>query len=99
MAPDLTLFDVLCRIDPSPVVRLNRAIALREVSGPEAALEEVDAIGARLEPYHLLHAVRAQLLTDLGRDAEAQAANRRALALAANPAEQGLLRTRIGEPF
>lgn len=95
----LTLYDVLCRLDPSPVVRLNRAIALREVSGPEAALAEVEAVAERLESYHLLHAVRAQLFTDLGRDAEAQAANRRALALAANPAERELLRARIGEPF
>lgn len=95
----LTLYDVLCRIDPSPVVRLNRAIALREVSGPEEALHEVEAVAGRLEPYHLLHAVQAQLLTDLGRDAEAREANRRALALSASPAERGLLRTRIGEPF
>lgn len=95
----LILYDALCRLDPSPVVRLNRAIALREVNGPEAALHQVESIAGRLDQYHLLHAVRARLFTDLGRDAEAQEANRRALALAANPAEQGLLRMRIGNPF
>jgi RNA polymerase sigma-70 factor (ECF subfamily) len=95
----LTLYDVLVRLDPSPVVRLNRAIALREVEGAEAALREVDRIADRLGGYHLLHAVRAQLLAALGREREADDANRRALALAAHPAEQGLLRLRIGDPI
>ena len=93
----LTLYDLLVRVDPSPVVRLNRAIALREVDGPEAALKEVDSLAVRLGDYHLLHAVRASLLTALGRPDEAQHANIRALQLASTPAEQGLLRLRIAD--
>lgn len=93
----LTLYDLLCRIDRSPVVRLNRAIALREIDGPEAALREVDSLAPRLDDYHLLHAVRASLLASLQRPEEARRANLRALELATSPAEQGLLRLRIGE--
>lgn len=91
----LTLYDLLCRVDRSPVVRLNRAIALREVDGPEAALREVDSLAVRLADYHLLHAVRASLLASLRRPEEARLANLRALELATTPAEQGLLRLRI----
>lgn len=94
----LTLYDVLVRLDASPVVRLNRAIALGKVEGAAVALAEVDELADRLNGYHLLHAVRAELLAELGRTAEAETANRRALALAAHPAERGLLRIRIGDP-
>jgi RNA polymerase sigma-70 factor (ECF subfamily) len=93
----LTLYDMLTRYDRSPVVLLNRAIALAEVSGSVVALAEVEALAEPLRDYHLLHATRAQLLTALGRDEEARAANLRALQLTANPAEQGLLRDRIGQ--
>jgi RNA polymerase sigma-70 factor (ECF subfamily) len=93
----LTLYDMLTRHDRSPVVLLNRAIALGEVSGAAVALAEVEALAEPLRDYHLLHATRAQLLTALGRDEEARAANLRALQLTANPAEQGLLRDRIGQ--
>jgi predicted RNA polymerase sigma factor len=88
---------MLTRYDRSPVVLLNRAIALGEVSGPILALAEVETLAGRLRDYHLLHATRAQLLTALGRDEEARAANLRALELTANPAEQALLRDRIAQ--
>jgi predicted RNA polymerase sigma factor len=92
----LTLYDLLLRFDSSPVIRLNHAIALSHLRGPEAALAEVDQIADRLSGYHLLHATRAQLLTALGDHAAARAANERALALTNNPAEQQLLRARLG---
>ncbi len=92
----LALYDVLGRFDPSPVVALNRAIALRHVAGPAAALAAVDTLGAALDRYHLFHATRAELLRALGRDAEAREADLRAIALTANPAERVLLRERIG---
>ena len=91
----LTLYDLLLQYDPSPVVRLNHAIALRHVSGPEAALVEVEQVADRLADYHLLHATRAQLLAELGDQDGARAANVRALALTDNPAEQELLQARI----
>lgn len=92
----LTLYDLLLRFDRSPVVRLNRAIALAEVSGAQAALDEVDRLIERLRGYHLLHATRARLLATLGRQDEARAANLEALRLAPTDAEQSLLRGRIG---
>jgi RNA polymerase sigma factor (sigma-70 family) len=92
----LTLYDLLLRFDSSPVIRLNHAIALSHLRGPEAALAEVDQIADRLSGYHLLHATRAQLLTALGDHAAARAANERALTLTHNPAEQQLLRARLG---
>ncbi len=91
----LTLYDVLLKHDPSPVVRLNHAIALGQVQGPAAALAELDEVANRLDDYHLCHATRAQLLDQLGRRAEARAANERALGLTTNSAEQQLLRDRI----
>ena len=91
----LTLYDLLLTHDPSPVVRLNHAIALSHVSGPGPALAELSEIEDRLGDYHLLHATRAQLLTDLGDLDGARDANLRALALTDNPAEQDLLRLRI----
>ena len=92
----LTLYDLLIRFDRSPIVLLNRAIALAEVEGAEAGLREIDGLGAALRDYHLLHATRGQLLASIGRRDEARRANRRALELAGSPAEQQLLRTRIG---
>lgn len=92
----LTLYDLLLVHDPSPVVRLNHAVALSHVRGPGEALAAVDALAARLDGYHLLHATRAELLTALGRHDEARQANSRALALAATSAEQALLRDRLG---
>jgi predicted RNA polymerase sigma factor len=90
------LYDRLDQLAPSPVVRLNRAVATRYVAGSAAALAEVDALAAQLDGYRLLHVVRAELLAALGRGDEARAANERALALAANPAEVELLTRRVG---
>jgi RNA polymerase sigma-70 factor (ECF subfamily) len=90
------LYDRLDQLAPSPVVRLNRAVATRYVAGPAVALAEVDALAEQLDGYRLLHVVRADLLAALGRGDEARAANERALALAANPAEVELLTRRVG---
>jgi len=89
------LYDTLVSMMPSPVVQLNRAIALRHTAGASAALAEVDAIAADLESYYLLHATRAELLRELGRDAEARVALRRALGLTNNPAERTLIERRL----
>ena len=85
------LYSRLATMTPSPVVMLNRAVATRYAFGPAEALAEIEPLHADLEDYHLFHALRAALLTALGRAAEAAAANDRALALAANPAERDLL--------
>jgi RNA polymerase sigma factor (sigma-70 family) len=90
----VALYSMLATLDPSPVVLLNRAIALSHVAGPGAALAEVEAVAPRLVGYHLLHATRAALLRDLGREAEAAASDARALTMTANPAERRLLSER-----
>jgi RNA polymerase sigma-70 factor (ECF subfamily) len=88
------LYDHLMVLAPSPVVALNRAVAVGEVHGPGVALELVDELGSgkALAGYHLYHAVRAELLRRLGRDEDAAGAYRRALELAGNDAERDLLR-------
>jgi RNA polymerase sigma-70 factor (ECF subfamily) len=88
-------YDSLLEFGDSPVVRLNRAIALGHVAGPAPALAEVDALADDLERYHLFHATRAELLRELGRTDEARAADRRALELTENPAERALLQKRL----
>jgi RNA polymerase sigma-70 factor (ECF subfamily) len=93
------LYDLLERMQPSPVVRLNRAVATRYVHGPAAALAEVDEIAPELGEYRLLYATRAEMLRALGRHEEAAAATRRALALATNPAERELLARRLQLPL
>ena len=85
----LALHDQLAARDPSPVVALNRAVVLAEVAGPAAALAVVE--GLELPRYHLAHVVAADLLTRLGRGAEAARAYDAALGLTANAAEQRLL--------
>ena len=92
----LTLYDMLLAYDRSPIVRLNRAVALEEIDGPETALAEVDALRGDLTGYHLWHAVRARMLRGLGRDDEALAEDLRALELTANQAERRLLEGRTG---
>ncbi|MGE5830317.1 MAG: RNA polymerase sigma factor [Micromonosporaceae bacterium] len=89
------LYDLLLELMPSPVVRLNRAVALRYTDGPAAALSDVDALAGQLGEYHLLHATRAELLRAMDRPEEAAVATRRALALASNPAERDLLTRRL----
>ena len=89
------LYDRLQELTPSPVVLLNRAVATRYTQGPEAALAEIEPLAAELDSYRLFHALRAGLLTGLGRDDEARAASERALALAGNPAERELLARRL----
>lgn len=91
----LMLYDLLLRHDRSPVTRLNRSVALARVRGAAVALEHVDELAGALDGYHLFHATRADLLRTLGRDPEARTADRRALELTRNPAEQALLRTRL----
>jgi RNA polymerase sigma-70 factor (ECF subfamily) len=89
------LYDLLRSLSPSPVVELNRAIAVGERDGAAAALELVDPLG--LDDYHLFHATRGALLDRLGRTDEAAAARARALELTTNRAEQALLRARTPE--
>jgi RNA polymerase sigma-70 factor (ECF subfamily) len=88
----LALYDQLVRVDPSPVVRLNRAIAVAELDGPEVALAQLD--GLPLAGYHPYHATRADLLRRLGRSEESRAAYDRAIALAGNTAETAYLSRR-----
>jgi RNA polymerase sigma-70 factor (ECF subfamily) len=87
----LALYDQLAAIDPSPVVALNRAVALAEIHGPEVGLAAVDGLVGDLADYHLLHAVRADFLRRAGRVAEAGDEYGRALALTDNAAERSFL--------
>jgi RNA polymerase sigma-70 factor (ECF subfamily) len=85
----VALYDQLLAIAPTPVVALNRAIAIGEVQGPAAALDLVDALD--LETYYAFHATRADLLKRLGRSGEATIAYQRAAALAPTDAERAFL--------
>jgi RNA polymerase sigma-70 factor (ECF subfamily) len=93
----LALYDELLRRWPSPVVALNRAVAVAMVHGPEAALAEVEALerDGRVAGYRYLPATKADLLHRLGRDREAAAAYRAALELSGNAAEQEFLQERL----
>jgi predicted RNA polymerase sigma factor len=91
----LLLYEFLVRLDPSPVARLNRAIALERVAGAEEALAAVDELTSELAAYHLFWATRGRLLEQLGRDAEAANAYGIALPLTANRAERALLERRL----
>jgi RNA polymerase sigma-70 factor (ECF subfamily) len=92
----VALYDALLREWPSPVVELNRAVALAELAGPEVALAEVDRLTAdrRLAGYRYLPATRADLLRRLGRDAEAASSYDEALTLTDNEAERAFLTRR-----
>ena len=83
----VALYDQLVRLDASPIVALNRAIAVAELDGPDVALAAVDRLGDRLAGYRAYHATRAELLRRLGRGRESRAAYDRAVALAGNTAE------------
>jgi RNA polymerase sigma-70 factor (ECF subfamily) len=87
------LYDQLLAYDPSPVVALNRAVAVAEVDGPATALALVDGL-RDLGAYHLFHAIRADLLHRLGRDVEATAAYETAIKVTDNAAERDFLRRR-----
>jgi RNA polymerase sigma-70 factor, ECF subfamily len=93
------LYDVLLRLQPSPVIALNRAAAISMVDGPQAALNLVDSLAARekLAGYHLLPAVRADLLAKLERNDEAKLAYREAIALAKLEPERRWLQKRLAE--
>jgi len=90
----VTLYDRLVRLDPSPIVRLNRAVAVAELDGPQPALAEIDGLTEDLDSYHAFHAARADLLARLGRTAEARAAYDLAIGLTGNPAERAFLTRR-----
>jgi RNA polymerase sigma-70 factor (ECF subfamily) len=90
----VALYDQLVRLDPSPIIALNRAVAVAEVDGPEVALAAVDRLEEKLAGYHAYHATRADLLRRLGFRQESRAAYDRAIELAANTAEIAFLTRR-----
>ncbi|MBL7252832.1 RNA polymerase sigma factor [Paractinoplanes lichenicola] len=90
----VALYDQLVRLDPSPIVALNRAIAVAELDGPEVALAAVDRLGDKLTAYHAFHATRADLLRRLGRSGDARSAYDQAIELAGNTAETAYLTRR-----
>ena len=90
----VALYDQLVRLDPSPVIALNRAIAVAELDGPEVALAAVDRLADRLAEYHAFHATRADLLRRLGRGDQSRAAYDKAIELTRNTAEAASLRRR-----
>ncbi len=89
------LYQVLERLQPSPVVTLNRAVAVSKSRGAEAALELVATLGARLDGYFYFHGLRGNLLKQLGRAAEAREAFTRAISLARSPAEASHIRAHL----
>ncbi len=91
----VVLYDALVRLADSPVVRLNRAVALSHFAGPEVALGEVNDLAIALSGYHLFHSTRAELLDQVGEPELAREARRRALDLCQNPAERSLLERRL----
>jgi RNA polymerase sigma-70 factor, ECF subfamily len=95
----VSLYDLLARAHPSPVVELNRAVAVAMRDGPAAGLALVDALlaGGQLDSYHLAHAARGDLLRRLDRPAEARAAYRRALELTRQQPERRFLERRLRE--
>ncbi len=90
----VALYDQLIRLDPSPIIALNRAIAVAELDGPQVALAAVDRLEDRLAGYHAYHATRADLLRRLGRAQQARAAYDSAIELAGNTAEIAYLTRR-----
>jgi RNA polymerase sigma-70 factor (ECF subfamily) len=95
----VALYDLLLQAHPSPVVELNRAVAVAMRDGPEAGLALIDAILTRddLKTYHLAHAARADLCRRLGRTAEAHTSYQRALDLAQQEPERRFLKRRLSE--
>ena len=95
----VTFYDLLERMQPSPVIRLNRAVAVAMAQGPREALAIIDSLAAdgELEHYHLLHAARADLLRRMGSPREAAESYQRALALVTNGSERRYLERRLRE--
>jgi RNA polymerase sigma-70 factor (ECF subfamily) len=95
----LRLYDLLERVQPSPIVSLNRAVAVAMVDGPQPALALIDALAATgdLDGYHLLHAARGDLLRRIGSKAAAAKSFARALQLATNSSERRFLERRLRE--
>jgi RNA polymerase sigma-70 factor (ECF subfamily) len=93
------LYDLLLRVDPSPVIELNRAVAVAMRDGPAAGLALIDAILARgdLQDYHLAHSARGEMCRRLGRTEEARASYERALALTQQEPERRFIERRLGE--
>jgi len=91
------LYDTLLRMTDTPVIRLNRAVALSRFASPQVALGEVNDLAISLGGYHLFHATRAELLDELGEKALAREARLRALELCQNPAERSLLERKLRE--
>jgi RNA polymerase sigma-70 factor, ECF subfamily len=91
------LYDLLESLDPSPIVSLNRAVAVAMADGPQVALALIDELAADLDGYHLLHAARADLLRRVGSSAEAAKSYGRALALVTNESERRFLERRLRE--
>ncbi|HEY7012679.1 MAG TPA: sigma-70 family RNA polymerase sigma factor [Streptosporangiaceae bacterium] len=90
----VALYDQLVRLDPSPIIALNRAIAVAELDGPDVALAAVDRLEGKLAGYHAYHATRADLLRRLGRSQQSRAAYDKAIELAGNTAETAELTRR-----
>jgi len=90
----VALYDQLVRLDPSPIIALNRAIAVAELDGPEVALAAVDRLEDTLAVYHAYHATRADLLSRLGCSQKSRAAYDKAIELAGNTAETAYLTRR-----
>lgn len=91
----VALYEELARSNPSPVIRLNQAVAIAMNDGPEVGLTAIDRVAESLNHYYLMHAARADLLRRLGRWAEARVAYNRAIALATNAVEIQFLRARV----
>ena len=92
-----TLYDALAAAAPSPVVELNRAVAVAMADGPDRGLRTLEPLGEALDGYHLFHSARADLLRRLDRFDEAAAAYGRALELATNPQERRFLERRLAD--
>jgi len=90
----VALYDQLVALDPSPIVALNRAVAVAELDGPDVALAAVDRLGPDLAGYHAYYATRAELLRGVGRTPDARAAYEKAIELAGNSAEVAALKRR-----
>ena len=95
----VALYDVMLRVDPSPVVALNRAAAIGMRDGPAAGLLAIDGVLGQgsLDDYHLAHAARADMLRRLGQNDAAEVCYRRALDLASQPAERRFLQARLDQ--